>query len=64
VIDLGIGLVPRIVKRIGLQEIKWIPRHFNATRRKRRRRMLTFVLVLIFHYDQWIFPRKRDFGVE
>lgn len=57
VIDLGIGLVPRIVNRIGPQEIKWIQRHFNVTRRKRRRRMLTFVLVLIFR-------RKRDSRVE
>ncbi len=57
VIDLGIGLVPRIVNRIGPQEIKWIQRHFNVTRRKRRRRMLTFALVLIFR-------RKRDSRVE
>ena len=57
VIDLATGRVPRIVKPTALPAIKWTLRHFNATRRRRRRLTPTFVLGSIF-------LRKRGFWVE
>ena len=56
VIGLETGLVPRIVKQIALLEIKWMLRLFNATRRKRQRLTLMFVLGSIFlhHRDSWV----------